>query len=296
MYNNKNINNTFLSNENISMLWDVITDEDIFKYICKEDKRNQSIIYQIFKENLKTFYNIEIRNNTSLIDMNKKYILATLNIIKQMINNKPNRIKIHEEIPSNIQNNLITFEEIQNEKISQFEKDLNRHKEEFTNYMSKNIPPVPEFKDDYENVPITEMERLIKEITAQRNYDVERIKNTIHKDIPSGNNNNNKSPNNILENNLKEININNGTINADHKNVSWGNDEIINYTQEDINIEDKLFGKLKKVNINEKVNINKNKEYKQNELNIPNIIERINIMSEELNQLRLLLNKYSDKS
>ena len=74
------------------------------------------------------------------------------------------------------------------------------------------------------------------------------------------------------------------------------NDEIINYTQEDINIEDKLFGKLKKVNINEKVNINKNKEYKQNELNIPNIIERINIMSEELNQLRLLLNKYSDKS
>ena len=140
-------NSAFLSKQNISMLWDVISDEDLFKYLTKE---NQHKILNIFSDNLKNFYDIETRNKSSLIDMNKKYILITLNIIKQNYQGKLNKIKILEEISPNSQKNLITYEEIQNEKKSQFEKDLNKRKEEFTSFMSISTPHVPEFKDNYE--------------------------------------------------------------------------------------------------------------------------------------------------
>ena len=138
-------NSTFLSNQNVSMLWDVISDEDLFKFLSKE---NQNKILNIFSENLKNFFETETRNKSSLIDMNKKYILITLNIIKQNFQKQPSKIKIHEEISPTSQKNLITYEEIQNEKKSQFEKDLNKRKEDFTSLLSVSVPPVPEFKTD----------------------------------------------------------------------------------------------------------------------------------------------------
>ena len=84
-------NSTFLSNQNVSMLWDVISDEDLFKFLSKE---NQNKILNIFSENLKNFFETETRNKSSLIDMNKKYILITLNIIKQNFQKQPSKIII----------------------------------------------------------------------------------------------------------------------------------------------------------------------------------------------------------
>jgi hypothetical protein len=77
-------------------------------------------------------------------------------------------------MPNNV-NELITYEEIQNDRRSQFDKDLNKRQEEFTNSMSLPVPPVPKFNDSLDDGPISEMEKAIQEITAQRNYDVEQI-------------------------------------------------------------------------------------------------------------------------
>ena len=310
-------NSTFLSNQNVSMLWDVISDEDLFKFLSKE---NQNKILNIFSENLKNFFETETRNKSSLIDMNKKYILITLNIIKQNFQKQPSKIKIHEEISPTSQKNLITYEEIQNEKKSQFEKDLNKRKEDFTSLLSVSVPPVPEFKDDYENVPITEMGKLIKEITAQRNYDVEQINkstnranndNWLKPQETSVKNNKNEirqiqeTKNNINENKLKHINVDNIKLNivndADQKNVTWGNDEIINYeTTYDNSVEDSIhekniFNKLKKIHISKTTVNERFKDISPNiKQNISLIVERMDKMSDEINQLRVFLQNITE--
>jgi len=276
-------NSTFLSKQNISMLWDVISDEDLFKYLTKENQHN---IINIFSENIKNYYEAKIKNKSSLIDMNKKYVLITLNIIKQNYQGKqPNKIKILEEISPNSQKNLITYEEIQNEKKSQFEKDLNKRKEELTNFMSIIVPPVPEFKDNYDNYPITEMEKLIKEMTEQRNYDVEQINRT----TTVTNTDNWLKPQETSIKNDKQLikerkDLKNVTSNLEQKNVTWGNNEIINSEiSENSEISDKLFSKLKKKQNNES-----NIEIKQS---IALMISRIDKISEEINQMREYLQK-----
>jgi hypothetical protein len=306
-------NSGFLSKQNVSMLWDIISDEDLFKFLSRE---NQNKMLNIFSENLKAFFDAETRNKSSLIDMNKKYIIITLNIIKQNFQKQPNKIKILEEISQNSQKNLITYEEIQNEKKSQFEKDLNKRKEDFTSLLSVSVPPVPEFKDKYDNAPITEMENLIKEITAQRNYDVEQINKT--KNITPGHDNWLKTQetsikkekfdmvrkNNTNENEIKHNIVNNIKLNItndiDQKNVTWGNNEIINYeTNEtnETNNEENIFNKLKKIHISKKTVNERFKDISPDiKQNISLIVERIDKISDEINQLRGFLQNITENS
>jgi hypothetical protein len=166
-----NISN-FLTKQNISMIWDVISDEDIFKFLSRDV---QLKISEVFTNNLKGFYDNEILKTNTLIELNKKYILLMLTFIKNNYPQKPSKITILEEVSPTNQKNLITYEEIQNDRKSQFDKDLSRHQEEFTNAMTLKVPPVPDFNDKLEEKPITEMEKIIKEMTAQRNYEVEQI-------------------------------------------------------------------------------------------------------------------------
>jgi hypothetical protein len=62
----------FLKKENIDTLWDVIIDEDIFKFLSRDI---QGKVFQVFLDNIKGFFEVEKTNTTELIDMNKKYIL-----------------------------------------------------------------------------------------------------------------------------------------------------------------------------------------------------------------------------
>ena len=174
----------FLTKTNISMIWDVISDEDIFKFLSRDI---QIKISEIFSNNLKGFYETEVLKNNTLIDMNKKYIMLMLGFITKNYPIRPSKITILEEISPTNKKNLITYEEIHNDKKSQFEKDLSRHKEEFTNAMTIKVPPVPDFNDKLDDIPITEMEKKIKEMTAQRNYDVEQINKTFNYDAQDDN-------------------------------------------------------------------------------------------------------------
>jgi hypothetical protein len=166
----------FLNNENVKVLWDVIIDEDNIRGQSREFQEN---ILNLFRTNLKGFYDVESQKTTNLIDMNKKYVLLILNHAKKNVtqNIKPEyrKIKILDELPQKKVNELITYEEIQNDKRSQFDKDLNKRQEEFTNAMLLPVPPVPKFTDNLEDGPIAEIEKAIKELTSQRNYDIEQI-------------------------------------------------------------------------------------------------------------------------
>ena len=183
----------FLNNENVKVLWDVVIDEDIIKRQSREFHEN---ILKLFRSNLKGFYDVESQKTTNLVDMNKKYILLILNYANKQIaqiaqNVKPEyrKIKILDELPQKKVNELITYEEIQNDKRTQFDKDLNRRQEEFTNLMALPVPPVPKFSDNLEDGPISEIDKAIKELTSQRNYDVEQISRSNNNNLNSNTDN-----------------------------------------------------------------------------------------------------------
>jgi hypothetical protein len=246
-----NINN-FLHKENLNTLWDVISDEDIFKFLSRDI---QSKVAELFTNNFKGFFEIEKTKTSSLVDINKKYIMLILNHIKKTYTQQmPNKIKILDETPSK---EIITAEELHNERKSQFDKDLFKRQEEFENIMAVKAPPVPNFLDKYEDKPIGEMDKIIKDMTAKRNYDVEQItKNSVVDDnwlkpqetsIKSEKMTKEpqqiKESQQINESRFKYLNMDIQQQSPTKKNVTWGN----NTDTSDSEIEENLFKKLKKV-------------------------------------------------
>ena len=232
--------NNFLTEENIATIWDVISDEEIFKLLSRE---KQAKVLLAFKENLNTFFNTQKTKSINLMDVNKKYILLILKYIRDKFSSEPNKIKIHNESV----NTLVTYEEIQNERVSRFDRDLNARQQEFENAIKIKPPPVPEFGDKLEDKPITDMDRILKEMTEKRNYEVLSIANQtqnqnqnsdswlkpqetsiqnekLQKPQNKTNNNGNNNNGNNNGNRLKYIKIENDEIsltNGPKKNVSW---------------------------------------------------------------------------
>lgn len=257
---------TFLKKENVDTLWDVIIDEDIFKFLSREI---QGQIFEVFLDNIKGFFEVERNNTNKLMDMNKKYILLILTHIRKKYPNQiHNKIKIYDEPPVK---EAITYEEIHNEKKSQFEKDLQKRQEDFTNAMALPVPEVPEFSDKFKDSPISEMDKMIKEITAKRNYDVEQINRLNQISIENADNwlkpqetsvkseklVPNKKSNNLSqtlsssqENNRKLKYLTNIDDKQKEKNVTWGQNQEYNITNLNDDVEDtdnNIFRKLKKV-------------------------------------------------
>ena len=213
----------FLNNENVKVLWDVVIDEDIIKRQSREFHEN---ILKLFRNNLKGFYDVESQKTTNLVDMNKKYILLILNYANKQIaqNVKPEyrKIKILDELPQKKVNELITYEEIQNDKRTQFDKDLNRRQEEFTNAMALPVPPVPKFSDNLEDGPISEIDKAIKELTSQRNYDVEQISRSNNNSLNSNTDNWLKPQETSVKNDkLSPQPIQNGNINGNNSRLKY---------------------------------------------------------------------------
>jgi hypothetical protein len=307
----KNIDiHIFLQKDNINTLWDVITDEDIFKFLSRDI---QNKISETFLENLKGFFHVESKKTNNLIDMNKKYILLILNFIKTNFPQKlPNKIKIFDDIPVK---ELITYEEIQNEKISQFDKDLTRRKEEFSNSMTLAVPEVPSFADNFTDEPISEMDKIIKEMTLKRNYDVEQINNNYKKDdswlkpqetsiknekftnklnnsenVASGNRVNN------YNNKFKYLNFENSSDNnSDNKskNVTWGDNKEIdsNDFNNQENIEENIFRKLKRIEQPNTTLTFNEKSVEERLTKIENTLESFNSKIDSILELFAKLNK-----
>ena len=167
----------FKNKKNVKILYEIIEDTDIFKSL---DNKCQNEIYNIFYSNLDKFYEIEEKKNTSLLQLNQKYISLIINYIKKnYITNlqQPVKIKIYDEyIPhQQIEKELITYEDIQNNNKKQFENEFNKKQEEFKEMINVKIPQVPDFIDKFQDKPIKHIDKIIKDIQNQRKYDVEQI-------------------------------------------------------------------------------------------------------------------------
>lgn len=250
--------NGFLNQDNITTLWEVISDEEIFKFL---PKASQSKTSQVFLNNIKGFFETERTKTTKLVDMNKKYIILMLNHIKQtFVPQMPNKIKISADSPVK---ELITYEEIQTDRQSQFERDLTNRQEEFTRAMKPTAPQVPDFADKLEDQPIAEMDKLLKQMTAKRNYEVEQINRTYTSDVNQTSNwlkaqeTSLKSEKNPIidtplpETRFKFLNVDESDGSAaGRKNVTWGTTQDIEVTGSSLNddeLESNIFKKLKRV-------------------------------------------------
>jgi hypothetical protein len=163
----------FLDKSNVATLWEVISDEELFKSHTADVK---NAILQLFSDNIKSFFNSESKNNKiTLIEMNKKYILTILNFIKTYYPVPTlQKIVIKEEIQPT-QKEIITIEERKQERLSDFDAKLHLVEEEFKNAISRPIPETPNFSDNIKEQTIKEMEKAIQEITEQRNYEIQQI-------------------------------------------------------------------------------------------------------------------------
>lgn len=293
----------FLEKTNIYLLWDVLIDEPMIKQICNsQTKMNE--LQTIFETNIKAFYLREKNNYNSLVELNKKYILLLINYViklqdqaidqinqlktQQVQNAQTNqrfkKIKIHENDTSH---QPITYEDIHNERISKFEKELSKKQEEFTNAISVSVPPTPNFNDKLDE-PLSEIELEIKRIQEQRNYDIELINR-------SYNNSENLSNQNWLTS--QETSIKNEKLNLDfqtntnintniNKHITWSNENqfyepssLQDYGNSQETIHDNIFTKLKKV---ESVNYQTQIDELKNE--ITSLHNKINIILEKISK------------
>ena len=228
--------------------------------------------------------------------------MLILNHIKKTYTQQmPNKIRILEETPVK---EFITAEELHNERKSQFDKDLSRRQEEFENIISVKAPPVPNFLDKYEDKPIEEMDKIIKEMTAKRNYDVEQItKNSVVDDnwlkpqetsVKSEKITKDIQP--INESRFKYLNIDNQQQSPIKKTVTWGN----NTENSDLEFEENIFRKLKKVQKPEpEVNNNNNiilsfDELNNNDSNNDSNDDKIRVLQSEVKTLHTKLDMIID--
>ena len=299
--------NVFNREDNIKMLWDVISDEDIFTFLTPDI---QSKIYNLFLNNIQGFFEVERKKSNLLVDLNKKYILLILNHIKKTYPHQPSKIKIYNEQPQ--LKEVITFEEIQNDRKSQFEKDFNRRQEEFEDSMTLKAPPVPEFSDKESDKPIKEMDKILKEMQAQRNYEVDQINRTYNTSNQVDNwlkpqetslktekfqnnvDNLEESQNHSRFKFLNEIESSLSPNNA-KKNVTFSNTSEIKTFQEPDEEELNIFSKLKKVDKKDNIKLEINEPtINQNNLNedrISKLERNVLNLNEKVDKILALLSQ-----
>jgi hypothetical protein len=258
----------FLSTSNTEMLWNIIMDDVVTTTF--NENMVMKYIRDVFHKNLAPFFEIERTNTNDLIVLNKKYIswlLATINAFTKKNNNKT----------KNDDNKLITVEDIHKNRQTQFEQDLNDRQQEFTNYMTVKTPEVPKFSIDLsEDIPIKELEQTIKQMAAQRNYDVAMINNNNTNPVDAQNwltpketsvknekHVHDKSTNNVQDK-VKYIKIDTINLDSSHhnnivdlnKHITWQDQLPSTNANESNTNESNIFTKLKKINSNDLKDVN----------------------------------------
>jgi len=149
----------FLKNQNINMLFDIILEAEIIQgNDVNEIKR--TLIDKMDKYIRKKSY-----QGKSLIQINKEFINSLLEPQKQEPNNE-DRV-------------IFTIEDIQADRMDSFQKNVERKKLEFQDAVNIKIPEPPKFSDDIDK-PIKEIESLISKTIAERNFEIEKIHQSVN--------------------------------------------------------------------------------------------------------------------
>jgi hypothetical protein len=232
------------------MLWEVLIDEESIM----KDKRTQ----ETFVKTLPEFYEREkSKPQMSLIGLNKQFISLMMNLLRQA---PPPRTMMPPAKKISI-----TQEELQNDRASLFEQELNKKQQEFTSAMAVPVPTTPVFTDNTKDTPLTEMNMIIQRTIAERNLELDKFYKSANK--ADAENWLKSAPTSIKEEKAvekanvmktikiektdlnisiptEELNDSSASASSSSKQISWGDNTTIEHNQLQTN--DSIFSKLKK--------------------------------------------------
>jgi hypothetical protein len=175
--------NDFINSSNMFLIWELLSEQDIIKNQTNEAKQ---LISNYVVGGLNNFYNNNVNKNANLtlIDINKLYIKSIILFVKNNYPTEICKIKIHNQDTS-----PISFKNIKEQRELEFNTKYNELQNDFTNMVTIKKPPTPIFTDNNKDEPasLNDMEQRIKDITMERNYDLQNIENINDSDIEKKN-------------------------------------------------------------------------------------------------------------
>ena len=171
--------NSFLSKDNVEMIWELIVDEEFTRNKTEKQMQDMQIF---FITEIREFYEREKSRARDLMSLNKMFIE---NILQKLSNPVEPTIKLREPLREPLRQQLVTAEDIQSSRMNEFEKQFAERQNEFSRSMALNVPEKPAFNDEMDK-PIGEMEDLIARTLAQRNFDIEQIQQNVDKEKVKG--------------------------------------------------------------------------------------------------------------
>lgn len=163
----------FNDTSNINMLWEILLESE-GSFIMKNNGQYAQAIQKQFLNITKNFNEVEKDSGISLMMMNKKIIAVLINEWIPML--KKQEQEIQKPTINKLEPVLFTAEEIQQSRKTEFEKDFATKQNEFKTAMANPVPSTVDFKEKNDE-PIGEMEKLIAETIAQRNFDINQLQN-----------------------------------------------------------------------------------------------------------------------
>ena len=284
----------FVTNENVELLWEVVLENS-------DDVTNYGEFRKQFIESLKGFFQEEEKQTQTgkfdLVETNKKFIL------KFVSKNREAKKK---------QGEFVTAEDIQKNRMNEFEQEFFKKQNEFKQFMTHSVPETPQFGDKMDDEPIGEnMEKLIALTLSQRNLDIEKLQpNVDKKEVEKWLKGENTSVKPILNNQTSnttngtkikyikigdEINTNQSVIEIVEENkyreempkkVSW-DDQMIENKQEMQNTLN-IFSKLKQVS-------NEVSGQVHDEDNM-RMIDKMELMMKKIDELNNKLNAFIEET
>jgi hypothetical protein len=272
----------FLNKQNIKLLWDVLLDE------LRLDTNNTTLVSNIrtvFESNINPF--ISKASQTSLlVDLNKLFLSQVVIAVYRLFPKIKQELDLKRiNISSEELNEPYKVEDIHTARQTNFEKQVNQKRLEFENSISFKKPQELDFTEKVDDDKIKEMDSLIAETMARRNFEVEQYKPNLisnseiidpekwlrSKETSVNQSNNEKQKYINIDNNstFKNTTDKISDINQQSKKVSWNesnltnNDHISklslliedkNITTINSDVKNNIFSKIKKVKYSDKSN------------------------------------------
>lgn len=194
--------NSFLSRENVDMLVEILLDD--------KPNKTQGDVNQIIQE-INVFRNTHLNSsavsNVSLLELNQQFLKRMISQTMPSNNNHSsnnsqnmslqspsslptvqlpmhNNANMSLQLPSSLPNASLQSsgyrnEDLKAERLDFFDKQLNQKRQEFESAITLKKPTPPIFEDSKMlDKPISNMEELIAQTMAQRNFDISNIGST----------------------------------------------------------------------------------------------------------------------
>lgn len=196
MISNNKTTKTFVKEDNINLLWKIITTTPAFKTsIEMNGVEGQQKLRSYYIQHVKMFVEDNIYDTSTIIEFNKKFIsyfikkfqpsstentnITSVDDTKPVIDEAP---KLNIDNTSNLGKNAITIEDIKTERLSDFENRYQKVQNDFDVYRKNEVPDDVDFTDKRRDNPInndefqqqistTNEERKTQETTFSNNTD-----------------------------------------------------------------------------------------------------------------------------